>query len=107
MLQTKPLSPGFGLEGSDVDLSTPLSTAKFDDRGSAPTASPTVAISTVPALSHATGRHLRDGSRPSGNSRRTRVSRRVIPGRNSHDPSHAEKAPPTRVLWCTVLASTE
>src|ERR1700682_3303356 len=31
MLQTKPLAPGFGLEASDVDLSTPLSTAEFDE----------------------------------------------------------------------------
>src|SRR5712692_1925968 len=31
MLQTKPLSPGFGLETSDVDTSKPLSDAAFDE----------------------------------------------------------------------------
>jgi taurine dioxygenase len=31
MLQTKPLSPGFGLETSDVDVSKPLSDAAFDE----------------------------------------------------------------------------
>ena len=31
MLRTKPLSPGFGLETSDVDVSKPLSDAAFDE----------------------------------------------------------------------------
>src|SRR6266568_2585545 len=31
MLQTKPLSPGFGLETSGVDVSKPLSAAAFDE----------------------------------------------------------------------------
>src|SRR6266403_102056 len=31
MLRTKPVSPGFGLETSDVDVSKPLSDAAFDE----------------------------------------------------------------------------
>ena len=31
MMETKPLSPGFGLQTSDIDVSEPLSPAEFDE----------------------------------------------------------------------------
>ena len=57
--------------------------------GPGPKAIPTVMAASDTALSHATGLQRRDGSRPSGNSSRTKVAAGPTPSIQTNVPTHA------------------